>query len=155
MIWDCFWHCETNAIRAISCMVWRFETSVLPSFHQERVGVLILRFSKAQSPGPPIPLSTLQTPPHDVICKTEGQDGVAVSVLVGLFHPLQHASLTRRTLINTNCVQYWSNKADLLRVQMSYNKLVPAFISGACDGTKAKIELGDRSRKPTHPLNRG
>ena len=43
--------------------------------HQERVGVLILRFFEAQSPGPPIPLSTLQATSRDVSRKTEGQDG--------------------------------------------------------------------------------
>src|SRR5580700_873916 len=51
-------------------------------------------------PGPPIPLSTLQATSRDAACKTEGQDGVAVSFLVGLFHSLQHAGLSRRTLIN-------------------------------------------------------
>jgi hypothetical protein len=45
-------------------------------------------------------LSTLQMTPRDVTRKTEGQDGVAVSFLVGLFHSLQHAGLSRRTLIN-------------------------------------------------------
>src|SRR6202790_3183028 len=50
-------------------------------------------FFEAQSPGPPIPLSTLQPTSHDATCKTEGQDGVAVSFLVGLFHSLQHAGL--------------------------------------------------------------
>src|SRR5882724_94532 len=57
-------------------------------------------FFEVQSPGPPIPLSTLRATPRDVTCKTEGQDGVAVSFLVGLFHSLQHAGLTRRTLVN-------------------------------------------------------
>src|SRR5271170_8217516 len=51
-------------------------------------------------PGPPIPLSTLQAASRDASCKTQGQDGVAVSFLVGLFHSLQHAGLSRRTLIN-------------------------------------------------------
>jgi len=46
-----------------------------------------------------MPLSTLQATSHDAACKTEGQDGVAVSFLVGLFHSLQHAGLSRRTLI--------------------------------------------------------
>src|SRR3989441_12827232 len=40
-------------------------------------------FFEVQSPGPPIPLSTLRATPRDVTCKTEGQDGVAVSFLVG------------------------------------------------------------------------
>src|SRR5580700_11926382 len=55
---------------------------------------------RSSIPGPPIPLSTLQVTSHDASCKTEGQDGVAVSFLVGLFHSLQHAGLSRRTLIN-------------------------------------------------------
>src|SRR3989442_10491344 len=33
--------------------------------HQEGVGVLVLRFSKLNSPGPPIPLSTLQATSRD------------------------------------------------------------------------------------------
>jgi hypothetical protein len=33
-------------------------------------------------------------------CKTRGQDGVAASFPVGLFHPLQHAGLPRRTPCN-------------------------------------------------------
>jgi hypothetical protein len=40
--------------------------------------------------------------PRDVTRKTEGQDGVAVSLLVGLFHSLQHAGLSRRTLKNAD-----------------------------------------------------
>ena len=47
-----------------------------------------------------MPLSTLQATSRDATCKTEGQDGVAVSFPVGLFHSLQHAGLTRRSLIN-------------------------------------------------------
>src|SRR5712664_3640399 len=44
-----------------------------------------------------MPLSTLQATPRDVACKTQGQDGFAASFPVGLFHPLQHAGLSRRT----------------------------------------------------------
>src|SRR6476660_272460 len=101
MIWDCFWHCETNAIRAISCMHGALKQPCCfpPSGESRRPD---FAFFEAQSPGPPIPLCTLQTPPRDATCKTEDQDGVAVSLLVGLFHSLQHASLTRRTLINAN-----------------------------------------------------
>ena len=44
-----------------------------------------------------MPLSTLQAPPHDDACKTQGQDGVAFSFSAELFHPLQHAGLARRT----------------------------------------------------------
>ena len=76
------------------------ENSCVAFLHQERVGVLILRFSKLNSPAHRLPLSTLQATSRDVPCKTEGQDGVAVSLLVGLFHSLQHAGLARRTRIN-------------------------------------------------------
>src|SRR6516164_5156015 len=37
------------------------------------------RFFEAQSPSPPIPLTTLRATPRDAFRKTEGQDGVAVS----------------------------------------------------------------------------
>jgi hypothetical protein len=65
--------------------------AVLPSSYQERVGVLVLRFSKLNSPAHRYPLPTLRVTPRDASRKTEGQDGVAVSFLVGLFHSLQHA----------------------------------------------------------------
>ncbi len=52
---------------------------------------------EAQSPGPPIPLSTLQARPRDLACKTRGQDGFAAPFSCRLFHPLQHAGLSRRT----------------------------------------------------------
>src|SRR3981081_4773449 len=60
------------------------------------VGILIYGLFAAQSPRPPMPLSTLQETPHDVPCKTQGQDGFATSFPVGLLHPLQHAGLSRR-----------------------------------------------------------
>src|SRR5260370_28471734 len=44
-----------------------------------------------------MPLSTLQVIPRDITCKTRGQDGFAASFPVGLFHPLQHAGLSRRS----------------------------------------------------------
>src|SRR5216683_3016886 len=44
-----------------------------------------------------MPLSTLQTTPRGVASKTRGQDGFATSFPVGLFHPLQHAGLSRRS----------------------------------------------------------
>src|ERR1700741_2902231 len=68
--------------------------------HQERVGVLILRFSKLNSPAHRYPCLRFGRHLGDVTCKTEGQDGVAVSFLVRLFHSLQHAGLARRSLIN-------------------------------------------------------
>jgi len=65
--------------------------------HQEESRRPDFPFFEVQSPGPPIPLSTLRASSHDASRKTEGQDGVAVSFLVGLFHSLQHAGLTRRS----------------------------------------------------------
>ena len=64
----------------------------LPPTRNE-VGILIYGLFAAQSPRPPMPLSTLQETPHDVPCKTQGQDGFATSFPVGRLHPLQHAGL--------------------------------------------------------------
>src|SRR5260370_15202099 len=64
---------------------------------RNEVGILIYGLFAAQSPRPPMPLSTLQGTPHDVPCKTRGQDGFATSFPVGLLHPLQHAVLSRRS----------------------------------------------------------
>src|ERR1700704_4367790 len=61
------------------------------------VGILIYGLFAAQSPRPPMPLSTLQETPRDVSSKTRGQDGFATSFPVGLLHPLQHAGLSRRS----------------------------------------------------------
>jgi hypothetical protein len=61
------------------------------------VGVLIYGLFAAQSPRPPMPLSTLQASPRDDACKTRGQDGFATSFPVGLLHPLQHDGLSRRS----------------------------------------------------------
>src|SRR5205807_4587273 len=68
----------------------------LPPTRNE-VGILIYGLFAAQSPRPPMPLSTLQETPRDVPSKTRGQDGFATSFPVGLLHPLQHAGLSRRT----------------------------------------------------------
>src|SRR5262249_57508380 len=54
------------------------QPTVLPSPLRQKVSILKQRFFEAQSPGPPIPLSTLRAPPHDVTRKTRGQDGFAV-----------------------------------------------------------------------------
>src|SRR5713101_7864407 len=70
---------------------------VLPSSTRKGVGILFHRLFEAQSPGPPMPLSTLQTTPRGVARKTRGQDGFTTSFPVGLFHPLQHAGLSRRS----------------------------------------------------------
>src|SRR5712691_5633470 len=68
----------------------------LPPTRNE-VGILIYGLFAAQSPRPPMPLSTLQETPRDVPSKTQGQDGFATSFPVGLLHPLQHAGLSRRS----------------------------------------------------------
>src|SRR6266853_5874176 len=68
----------------------------LPPTRNE-LGILIYGLFAAQSPRPPMPLSTLQAIPRDITCKTRGQDGFAISFPVGLFHPLQHAGLSRRS----------------------------------------------------------
>src|ERR1700676_4180196 len=44
-----------------------------------------------------MPLFTLHVPPRDGPRKTRGQDGFAISFPAGLFHPLLHAGLSRRT----------------------------------------------------------
>jgi hypothetical protein len=44
-----------------------------------------------------MPLFTLHVPPRDDPRKTRGQDGFAISFPAGLFHPLLHAGLARRT----------------------------------------------------------
>ena len=66
--------------------------------HQEESRRPDLRFSKLNRPAHRYPCLRferhLAMPPR----KTRGQDGVAFSFLVGLFHSLQHAGLTRRSL---------------------------------------------------------
>ena len=65
----------------------------LPPTRNE-VGILIYGLFAAQSPRPPMPLSTLQEISRDVSSKTRGQDGFATSFPVGLLHPLQHDCIT-------------------------------------------------------------
>src|SRR5882672_419459 len=76
----------------------------LPPTRNE-VGILIYGLFAAQSPRPPMPLSTLQATPRDVPSKTRGQDGFATSFPVGLLHPLQHAGLSRRSPVCRPFVQ--------------------------------------------------
>src|SRR3981189_2628206 len=68
----------------------------LPPTRNE-VGILIYGLFAAQWPRPPMPLSTLQETPRGGPSKTRGQDGFATSFPVGLWHPLQHAGLSRRS----------------------------------------------------------
>jgi hypothetical protein len=46
-----------------------------------------------------MPLFTLRVPPRDDPRKTRGQDGIAISFPVRLFHSRLHAGLSRRTTI--------------------------------------------------------
>src|SRR5271154_5701284 len=78
----------------------------LPPTRNE-VGILFYGLFAAQSPRPPMPLSTLQASPRDDACKTRGQDGFASSFPVGLLHPLQHAGLSRRT---PSCLSTGTNR---------------------------------------------
>ncbi len=64
----------------------------------EGVGILICDFSKLNHPAHRCLRPTLHRTPHDVPCKTRGQDGVATSFPAGDLHPLQHAGLSRRTV---------------------------------------------------------
>src|SRR5215469_17495346 len=50
------------------------QPTVLPSPLRQKVGILKQRFFEAQSPGPPIPLSTLQATPRDAARKTRDQE---------------------------------------------------------------------------------
>ena len=84
---------------------------------QNEVGILIYGLFAAQSPRPPMPLSTLQEIPRDVPSKTRGQDGFATSFPVGLLHPLQHAGLSRRS---PDCPSLESNAPLDARSGMGY-----------------------------------
>jgi integrase len=74
-------------------------------------------------------LSTLQATSRDASRKTRGHDGVAVSLLVGLFHSLQHAGLSRRTLTNANRTVPFTEEqvADILsacdKYEIEYERL--------------------------------
>src|ERR1700677_4157674 len=61
------------------------------------VSVLIASF-RSSIPSPPVPLFTLRHTPRGVQCKTRGR-AVRYSFLVGLFHSLLHAGLSRRTAL--------------------------------------------------------
>src|SRR6266404_7700850 len=69
---------------------------VLPSLPEDEVGALINPF-RSSIARPTKPLSTLRLRPRGGNRKTQGQNGVAFSFPVGIFHPLQHAGLSRRT----------------------------------------------------------
>jgi hypothetical protein len=75
-----------------------YAAAVLPSSYSPWSRHPDPRFYEAQSPGPPMPRSTLRHTPRDVSRKTRGQDGFAISFPAGILPPLQHAGLTRRSL---------------------------------------------------------
>src|SRR5215467_4816855 len=81
---------------------------------RNEVGILIYGLFAAQSPRPPMPLSTLQASPRDDACKTRGQNGFATSFPVGLLHPLQHAGLSRRS---PTCPSSARNRLEAAGVQ--------------------------------------
>src|SRR5947208_17165384 len=97
----------------------------LPPTRNE-VGILIYGLFAAQSPRPPMPLSTLHETPHDVPCKTRGQDGFATSFPVLLLHPLQHSGLSRRTSI---CRRFAPNN----RVAASLSSLLHGILPRSSD----------------------
>src|SRR5258708_30185357 len=61
------------------------------------VSVLIASF-RSSIPSPPVPLFTLRRTPRGGQRKTRGR-AVRYSILVGLFHSLLHAGLSRRTAL--------------------------------------------------------
>jgi hypothetical protein len=68
------------------------------AFHQiKSVGALIASF-RSSIPSPPVPLFTLRPAPRGAQRKTRGRV-VRYSFLVGLFHSLLHAGLSRRTAL--------------------------------------------------------
>ncbi len=119
---------------------------VLPSPSGDWVGALKEIF-EAQSPRPPMPLSTLQASPHDDTCKTQGQDGVAYSFPAGLLHPLQHAGLSRRTLSPklphlTVGSRGPTDKDQEGRPEIHYTRIYSAFREWQADGCFDDIFAG-------------
>ena len=90
-------------------------------------------FFEARSPGPPIPLSTLQPAPRDARRKTRGQDGFALSFLVGLFHSQQHAGLSRRTYDKPVC-QPRGTISDCTVIRCARQRNWPTFPYRVCSG---------------------
>src|SRR6266403_1804555 len=95
---------------------------------RNEVGILIYGLFAAQSPRPPMPLSTLQETPRDVPSKTRGQDGFATSFPVGLLHPLPHAGLYRRSPV---CPLSARNRQARSQWQLSRGDPVDARRGGA------------------------
>jgi hypothetical protein len=73
----------------------RYRSAHIAFRHSKSVGILIASF-RSLIPSPPVPLFTLRRTPRGVQRKTRGR-AVRYSFLVGLFHSLLHAGLSRRT----------------------------------------------------------
>src|SRR6266851_3583441 len=122
------------------------------------VGILIYGLFAAQSPRPPMPLSTLQETPHDVPCKTRGQDGFATSFPVGLLHPLQHAGLARRTpacpssvilaiggVFTRVLVKHSKSFSFIDRISVGVDRMQQSFESFWKPGSRSRSRLGAAS----------
>src|SRR5262245_59051869 len=90
--------------------------TVLPSPLRQKVGILKQRFFEAQSPGPPIPLSTLRAPPHDVARKTRGQDGFAVLLSCRVGIELGRADVRQRDSSPALSVAEWVTSSAIATV---------------------------------------
>src|SRR6266702_6491916 len=112
------------------------------------VGILIYGLFAAQSPRPPMPLSTLQETPRDVPCKTRGQDGFATSFPVGLLHPLQHAGLARRS---PTCRPPGHNPNNQL--QMSPVQAIGRFQAKSANPSRTWLSGYGRGRQPHLPFS--
>src|SRR6267154_3845995 len=77
----------------------------LPPTRNE-LGILIYGLFAAQSPRPPMPLSTLQAIPRDITCKTRGQDGFATL-------------LSRRALSSPSWVEDWRDTPKVQPISCS------------------------------------
>src|SRR6266851_8447979 len=123
----------------------------LPPTRNE-VGVLIYGLFAAQSPRPPMPLSTLQETSHDVPCKTRGQDGFATSFPVGLLHPLQHAGLSRRT---PSCPSRHNRRQEVGLLEIlktrarSFSYHLCRYVLAACYASRIRSEDGGKRRWPS------
>src|SRR6185503_6820708 len=87
-----------------------YAAAVLPSSYSPWSRHPDPRFYEAQSPGPPMPRSTLRHTPHDVSRKTRGKDGFAISFPAGTlipttcrFIPAHGVSPAIRTLRPKDC----------------------------------------------------
>src|SRR5271157_5566815 len=72
-------------------------------------GLLIWRFSKLNHPAHRCLRPKLRNPSREGFRKTRGQDGGPVSFPAGVFHPLQHAGLSRRSPYNAQTAQLASS----------------------------------------------